>query len=314
MRGVRDADNRRSLAVTGRFSMIHTKYMHDNSPLLDPVIAIARRAGAAILDVYHRPEGFDVTDKADASPLTAADLAAHRIIADSLALLTPDMPLLSEESGNPSAWDERRHWQRYWLVDPLDGTREFVAKSGDFTVNIALIDQGVPVLGVVYVPVTDVIYAGLRTTDAAHAGSTAFRENSAGRVPIQVRTLHDAKMHDGSVTVVASRRHGGERLPALLAQLAHELGAYSLTNIGSSLKICRVAEGRADFYPRLGPTSEWDTAAAQAVLEAAGGALLDSSLRPLRYNRGESLRNPDFYAIGDAAARWQWLAAVNAAR
>lgn len=286
--------------------------MQNTQQLLDPVIAIARQAGAAILDIYNRPEGFDVTNKADASPLTEADLTAHRIIVKALTALTPGLPVLSEESGIKVDWATRQHWTRYWLVDPLDGTKEFVARGGDFTVNIALIDQGMPVLGVVQVPVTAQIYAGLQNqTDNTR---TAFREDSQGRTPIRTRSLAEAARGGHPVTVVASRRHGGERLPALLARLESELGAYSLANVGSSLKICRVAEGSADIYPRLGPTCEWDTAAAQAVLEAAGGHLLGPDLRPLRYNHKAELLNPDFYAFGDTPARWQWLAGVNANR
>ncbi len=283
--------------------------------LLEPVIAIARQAGDAILVVYHRPEGFAVTDKADASPLTEADLAAHRIIEASLAVLTPGVPVLSEESGEQLPWAVRQHWPHYWLVDPLDGTKEFVAKSGEFTVNIALIEQGVPVLGVVYVPTTAVTYAGMQgARSGARSGADsaiAFRADSAGRTPIHVRTLAAAKARAAPVTVVASRRHGGERLPALLAQLERKLGPYALANMSSSLKICRVAEGEADFYPRLGPTSEWDTAAAQAVLEAAGGHLVGPDLLPLRYNSKASLLNPDFHAFGDAVASWRWLADFN---
>lgn len=276
-----------------------------NESLLEPVIAIARRAGAAILAVYHRPEAIAVTDKADASPLTEADLAAHHIIEAALRELAPDIPVLSEESGEQAAWPVRRQWSRFWLVDPLDGTKEFVAKSGEFTVNIALVEHGVPVLGVVFVPVTGVVYAGV-------AGHGSFREDAAGRTPIRVRTLAQTKEQGLPVTVVASRRHGGERLPELLAALERELGAYTLANISSSLKICLVAEGKADIYPRLGPTSEWDTAAAQAVLEAAGGVLVDTRLQPLRCNRGESILNPEFHALGDSVARWPWLAAFAA--
>lgn len=279
--------------------------------LLEPVIAIARQAGDAILVVYHRPEGFAVTDKADASPLTEADLAAHRIIEASLAVLTPGVPVLSEESGEQLPWAVRQRWPHYWLVDPLDGTKEFVAKSGEFTVNIALIEQGVPVLGVVYVPTTAVTYAGMPGARSGAGSAIAFRADSAGRTPIHVRTLAAAKARAVPVTVVASRRHGGERLPALLAQLERKLGPYALANMSSSLKICRVAEGEADFYPRLGPTSEWDTAAAQAVLEAAGGHLVGPDLLPLRYNSKASLLNPDFHAFGDAVESWRWLADFN---
>lgn len=279
--------------------------MSATDALLVPVIAVARRAGAAILAVYQRADAIAVTEKADASPLTEADLAAHRFIVAALHALTPELPVLSEESAAPAPWPERRQWTRYWLVDPLDGTREFVARTGEFTVNIALVEHGVPVLGVVLVPVSGVVYAGV-------AGQGAFREDNAGRAPIRVRTLAQVRAQGLPVTVVASRRHGGERLPPLLARLERELGPCTLTTIGSSLKICLVAEGKADIYPRLGPTCEWDTAAAQAVLVAAGGAVVDARMQPLRCNRGDSLLNPEFHALGDPAADWQWLAELAA--
>lgn len=268
--------------------------------LLDPVIAIARDAGAAILEVYNRAETIAVTAKADDSPLTAADLAAHQVIVEALAVLTPGVPVLSEESGELVAWNARREWTRYWLVDPLDGTKEFIKRSGDFTVNIALIDGGVPVLGVVYVPVSDRVYAGC-------AGQGAWRIDSDGRRAIHVRTLAETKARGEPVAVVGSKSHAGERMPALLARIEREHGACTMKSMGSSLKICMVAEGAADIYPRLGPTSEWDTAAAQAVVEAAGGTLVGPTLAPLRYNTKESLLNPDFHVLGDSVARWQLL-------
>lgn len=268
--------------------------------LLDPVIDIARAAGAAILAVYNRPETVAVTAKADDSPLTEADLAAHRLIVSALAKLTPEIPVLSEESATPPVWSVRREWTRYWLVDPLDGTKEFIKRSGDFTVNIALIDRGVPVLGVVFVPVSDRVYAG-------SAGRGAFRIDASGRSAIRVRTLAETKTRGEPLAVVGSRSHAGERMPALLARIEREYGNSTLKSVGSSLKICLVAEGSADIYPRLGPTSEWDTAAAQAVLEAAGGVLVGPTLAPLRYNAKESLLNPDFHALGDGVEHWQLL-------
>ncbi len=267
---------------------------------LEPAVAIAKKAGEAILGVYNSPEALAVTDKADDSPLTAADLASHHVIEQGLVALTPDIPVLSEESNEKTAWETRRLWSRYWLVDPLDGTKEFIKRNGEFTVNIALIENGVPVLGVVYVPVTGVTYAGC-------AGSGAFLEDKNGRRAMRVRTLAEAKARGEPVTIVASRSHAGERMPALLARIEQEFGKASLTSVGSSLKICMVAEGRADHYPRLGPTSEWDTAAAQAVVEAAGGSLVGADLSPIRYNTKESLLNPDFHVLGDDVSRWQWL-------
>jgi 3'(2'), 5'-bisphosphate nucleotidase len=259
--------------------------------LLAPVAAIARQAGAAILDVYGRAD-HGVQHKADSSPLTAADLAAHKVITVALNALTPDLPVLSEESADVP-WAVRRAWSRYWLVDPLDGTKEFVNRNGEFTVNIALVDDGVPVLGVVFVPVLDLLYCGAQ-------GVGAWKE-----VGGRSERIHAAPVVAGqnALRVVASRRHGGEEIAPMLARLRTRFPRIELVNMGSSLKICLVAEGHADLYPRLAPTSEWDTAAAQAVLEAAGGVLTDTTFTPYRYNRKEELLNPHFLALGDPAFR-----------
>ncbi|MDD3650839.1 3'(2'),5'-bisphosphate nucleotidase CysQ [Immundisolibacter sp.] len=259
--------------------------------LLPAVIDIARRAAAAILEVY---EGeFAVEHKDDHSPLTAADRAAHGVIVAALEALTPQWPVLSEESvAVPYA--QRRAWQRYWLVDPLDGTREFVKRNGEFTVNIALIDDGRPVLGVVQVPVRGEVYAAAAGAGALHLSASGAR-----------RTLQVATYRGGPLRVVASRSHGGPQL----AKLLEALPGHRIVSIGSSLKICLVAAGEADFYPRHGPTCEWDTAAAQCVLEQAGGQLTDFDLRPLKYNK-ESLLNPPFLAFG--AGERPWLAPLQA--
>ncbi|MGH8182709.1 MAG: 3'(2'),5'-bisphosphate nucleotidase CysQ [Rhodanobacteraceae bacterium] len=248
--------------------------------------ALARRAGAAILEVY--AGSFAVEHKADDSPLTAADMAAHRLIVAGLDALTPDIPVLSEESKGID-WQVRREWDRYWLVDPLDGTREFVKRNGEFTVNIALIEDHAPVLGVVLIPVTGELYCGV-------AGEGAFLEMAPGALPQPVTTRAAA-----SIPVVAgSRSHGNERQTTMLAGL----GEHTLVSVGSSIKFCMVARGDADLYLRLGPTSEWDTAAAQCVLEQAGGAVEDLRGASLRYNTKESLLNPEFLALGDASVDW----------
>ncbi|HEX7370665.1 MAG TPA: 3'(2'),5'-bisphosphate nucleotidase CysQ [Rhodanobacteraceae bacterium] len=248
--------------------------------------AIARKAGAAILEVYAGT--FTVEHKADKSPLTAADMAAHRVIVNALHELTPDIPVLSEESKNIE-WNTRRTWDRYWLVDPLDGTREFVKRNGEFTVNIALIEHHEPVLGVVLVPVSDVLYYGV-------AGDGAFLESAPGALPQPITTRAAA-----AVPIVAgSRSHGSERQAAMLANL----GGHTLVPVGSSIKFCMVARGDADLYLRLGPTSEWDTAAAQCVVEQAGGAVVDLHGAPLRYNTRDSLLNPEFLALGDTSVDW----------
>jgi 3'(2'), 5'-bisphosphate nucleotidase len=259
----------------------------DIGHLLEPVTELARAAGARILEVYNSDD-FAVREKDDRSPLTAADLAAHDTILAGLARLTPEIAILSEESaGVPYA--TRSGWRRYWLVDPLDGTREFVSRNGEFTVNIAFIEDGVPVLGVVHVPVTGTTYSACR-------GRGAFRQaGNEEPAPIRVRRLEG-----GPVRVVGSRSHRGESLNAFLDRL----GDYELVGMGSSLKLCLVAEGSADVYPRLGPTSEWDTAAAQCVVEQAGGQVTDTALQPLRYNTGDSLLNPHFLVFGDASRDW----------
>lgn len=250
------------------------------------VRALARRAGNAILQIYSGT--FGVEHKADASPLTAADLAAHHIIVDGLRMLTPDIPVLSEESADID-WPTRAAWPRYWLVDPLDGTREFVKRNGEFTVNIALVEQHSPVLGVVLAPVSGELYFAI--TDAG-----AFIEHSPGAMPRLIETRAAAN----PIVVAGSRSHGADRQVAVLAKL----GDHRLVALGSSLKFCLLARGHADLYLRLGLTSEWDTAAAQCVLVQAGGAVLDLDGAPLRYNTKSSLLNPEFIAIGDPSIDW----------
>ena len=247
---------------------------------------LARRAGAAILEVY--ANSFAVETKSDNSPLTAADMASHRIIVAGLRELTPDIPVLSEESKTID-WDERRKWERYWLVDPLDGTREFVKRNGEFTVNIALIENNAPVLGVVLLPVTGALYYGV-------VGEGAFLESAPGALPQPIATRAA-----GAVPVVAgSRSHSNERQAAMLGNL----GDHRLVSVGSSIKFCMVARGEADLYLRLGATSEWDTAAAQCVVEQAGGAVTDLHGHPFRYNTKASLINPEFLAVGDPSVDW----------
>jgi len=258
----------------------------DVTALLEPVVELARVAGDRILEIYN--SDFEVEEKADNSPLTAADMASHHAIVAGLEALTPEIPVLSEESAS-LPFDQRSGWQTYWLVDPLDGTREFVKRNGEFTVNIALIDSGVPVIGVVHVPVSGVTYSACR-------GRGAFRQEPGG----EPRTITVRKLGDGPVMVVGSRSHRGDSLNRFL----EKLGAHEMVGMGSSLKLCLVAEGAADIYPRLGPTSEWDTAAAQCVVEQAGGVVTDTDMRPLRYNTKDSLLNPHFLVFGDASRDW----------
>ena len=254
--------------------------------LLPTLTDIAHRAGDAILEVYGRD--FDVITKDDDSPLTQADLASHRVITEALGALTPDIPVLSEESSGIDD-KERLGWARYWLIDPLDGTKEFVNRNGEFTVNIALIDQHRPVLGVVHVPVRRQTYSGV-------VGTGAWRQDEGdGAKPIGTR-----RPPASVPVVVGSRSHANPKLVACLAGI----GDHEMVSMGSSLKFCLVAEGSADLYPRLGPTSEWDTGAAQAVVEAAGGQVLNLDGDPLPYNRKVDILNPWFIVVGDPEAGW----------
>lgn len=263
--------------------------------LLDQVIDIAHLAGQAILDVYHDKEGFDTKTKADNSPVTRADLAAHAIIDPALAALDPEVPVLSEEATMPD-YEIRSTWRQYWIIDPLDGTKEFIKRNGEFTVNIALIENGVPVLGVVYVPVADIYYIGAKDLGAA-------KIVGGSETPIGVRSLKE-KATGEPLVVVASRSHGSEAVEQCIAKLKKEFANLERSSMGSSLKLCLVAEGAADIYPRLAPTSEWDTAAAQAVVEAAGGTVVDAELKELRYNTKADILNPYFYVLGDTKFNW----------
>jgi 3'(2'), 5'-bisphosphate nucleotidase len=258
--------------------------------LLEPVVALAIEAGAAILAVY--ATNFDVQSKSDESPLTLADLASQRCIAAGLAALTPDIPIISEEAGLPD-FAVRAQWPRYWLIDPLDGTKEFVSRNGEFTVNIALIDDHRPIFGVVHVPVQAKTYIG-----CMGCGSE-LREQG------RITAINVAEQSQSPVRVVGSRSHRGSSLDAFL----DNLGEHDMVPMGSSLKFCTVAEGKADVYPRLGPTSEWDTAAAQAVVEQAGGQVLELDGKPLSYNRKKDILNPWFVVTGPNDHDWLALLA-----
>jgi 3'(2'), 5'-bisphosphate nucleotidase len=261
--------------------------------LLPKVVALALQAGEAIMAVYRSGEA-GTTSKADDSPLTLADLASHRTIVAGLKKLTPDLPILSEEAAD-IPYAERKQWTSYWLVDPLDGTKEFIKRNGEFTVNIALIQNGIPVMGVVYAPVLETCYYAAKGT-----GAFVQRGNSAAR-QIGVR-LYQAGQ---TIRVVASRSHSDARTAALL----DKLGDHESVSMGSSLKFCLVAEGEAHFYPRLGPTMEWDTAAAHAVVNEAGGIVCDAAGRELRYNK-QDLHNPEFFVLPEADEELHALAQI----
>jgi 3'(2'), 5'-bisphosphate nucleotidase len=268
--------------------------------MLEALITIAQDAGAAILEIYGR-EDLGVESKSDNSPLTAADLAANKVILAGLQAVAPLVPVLSEED-EALPFSERQLWKRYFLVDPLDGTKEFINRNGEFTVNIALVDDGVPVLGVVYVPVLNVLYAGF---SPAGQPPVAFVERDGSRQEIQVRPLAPRLVAGEPLAVVASRRHSSPEMALCMASLAKHFAEVETVNMGSSLKLCLIAEGAADLYPRLAPTSEWDTAAAHAVVSAAGGEVVDADLEPLRYNRKAGLLNPYFYVLGDKTFDWR---------
>jgi len=258
-----------------------------NPPIaIEKIVELARQAGAVILEVY--ATDFSVETKGDDSPLTQADMASHKTIVSALEQLTPEIPILSEESAE-IPFETRQSWDRYWLIDPLDGTKEFIKRNGEFTVNIALIEGDRPVMGVVHVPVSGVSYFGSNDDGA-------FRQEP-GKSPqaIQVQSSQRSPLK-----VAGSRSHAGEALQRYL----EKLGNHEIVSMGSSLKLCLVAEGKADLYPRLGLTSEWDTAAAQAVVEAAGGKVTDTAMQPLRYNTKESLLNPHFFVFGDTQEQW----------
>ncbi len=251
----------------------------DAEEMLTPLAEIAREAGAAILEVYGSE--IIVEQKEDKSPLTLADKRSHDIITKRLQERSP-FPILSEE-GKGLTFEERRQWEYYWLVDPLDGTKEFVKRGGDFTVNIALMHRDRPIVGVILVPVTGVLYHA-----AAGAGSYRILQGARERLPI--------KTGRSGMTVVGSRSHVTKELEQYIGEMKNKYGEIDVVSAGSSLKFCMIAEGSADVYPRLGPTMEWDTAAGQIIVEEAGGKVVDfETRRPLRYNK-ENLLNPFFLA------------------
>jgi len=269
--------------------------MRDLTALAQALIPLVEQAGAAILQIY---EGeFAVAHKDDASPLTLADLESQRIIAAGLAKLTPDIPILSEESAQ-APWSERRAWNELWVVDPLDGTREFVKRNGEFTINIALVVAHEPVLGIVAAPYLKKMYWGA-------VGVGAYRQTSTGQTSpaanaSELKTYESIKVSavQDPLRVVGSRSHASAETAAYLQTLKKHV----LQGVGSSLKFCLIAEGEADLYPRFGPTSEWDTAAGQAILEAAGGQVTRVDGHRLRYNCRTSLINGDFLAFNEPPA------------
>ena len=254
--------------------------------LQSPIVSLAIKAGARILDFYRY--GFDVEHKEDLTPLTQADVAAHEIIDEGLRELTPDIPIISEE-GAKIPFATRQQWPLYWLVDPLDGTREFIRRNDEFTVNIALIENGKPIMGLVHAPELEQCYF-------ASKGLGAYKKannNKPKRIYVKAKCRKP-------VIIAGSRSHPSQEFNQFIANI----GDYEMLSVGSALKSCLVAEGAADIYARLGPTSEWDTAAAQCIVEEAGGKLTDTSMQPMRYNTKDSLLNPHFFVFGDCQIDW----------
>lgn len=254
------------------------------------ICELSRKAGAAVMDIYEKD--FAIYDKSDSSPLTEADLAAHKILVEGLNILTPDIPVLSEES-NEKAKNERVNWNKYWLIDPLDGTKEFIKKNGEFTINVALVEKGEPIFGVVFAPALDILYWGAK-------GEGAFKQE-ANNTATQITAKKAPSINTGW-KVVGSRSHQSEEF----RQFMNKLPEAEIIAMGSSLKLCLVAEGAADLYPRLGLTSEWDTAAAHAVVIAAGGEVFSlENMKPLLYNQNpDTLLNPFFVVCSEISPHW----------
>jgi len=268
----------------------------DHSHHLPAVIEIARSAGQLILDIYEKKEYEEYT-KSDETPVTSADIAAHKLIVEKLSELTPEIPVLSEEAADISL-EKRSQWNRYWLVDPLDGTQEFIARSGDFATIIALVENHKPVMGVVYGPVSGVTYY-------------AYHGKGAWKIPDLSESVRiKAYQHDGKASPIAmaiSRRQDINRITNRMSSSWN----YDLVPLGSAaLKACLVAEGAVDCYLRLGPTGEWDTAATQCIVEEAGGRILSTFLEPLSYNERDTLENPNFIVLGDERLPWDEILKV----
>lgn len=294
--------------------------MNHETPTPTDILTIARRAGAVILQEYNKTVPAEINWKADDSPLTLADQRSHKLIEAELAALTPDIPLLSEE-GMQTPYEQRRTWPRFWCVDPMDGTKEFIKKSGQFTVNIALIEGQTPILGVIYVPALGIAYFaqrgkgsfrvdGLATTarpdergDAGIDGDTetpgASDQPSFGVEPIRPKPIQCRPLDLENLAIVASKDHAGPAVKALID--AHPQA--QTRSMGSSLKFCMVAEGETDLYYRDVPTFEWDTAAAHIIVQEAGGTLTKATGEPLLYNK-ENLRNPAILTSGDRHEEW----------
>lgn len=260
--------------------------------LLAPLLAICKEAGEKIKAIAASSASLSIKSKEDNSPVTEADWQAHLYIEEALNRLTPHIPQLSEES-RLIPYTIRSQWDEYWLIDPLDGTKEFIAGTAEYTINIALIRDGIPIMGVIHAPVLEESFAAIKGQ-----GCYAYDQS------LQARRIATRPWVNQKPILLLSRRHHSADMQQ---KLIDELGDFHELCAGSSLKFCLLAAGKADAYPRLEPTSEWDTAAGQCILEEAGGAVLDLQARPLRYNTKASLLNPSFIAVADASHDWYLL-------
>lgn len=267
----------------------------DLASYIHPLLELCNVAGEAICSHYHKPGETEFESKGDSSPVTEADIESHHILAEGLSQLSGNLPVLSEEC-TPSELRQRRDWPRFWMVDPLDGTKEFINGTGEFTINIALIDDHRPLLGMLYVPLTRTGYVGIPGEEAA------LYQRTEDGLWTQQSITGRALEADKPLTVLASRRHSGPRLHRCLDWLQAQRGEFARDNSGSALKFCQLAAGEGDFYPRFSPCSEWDVAAGQALVEAAGGAVVGMDGQPLRYNCRDTLLSPNFLAIADPEA------------
>ncbi len=261
--------------------------------LISATVEIAKEAGIAITEIYN--SDFDYQLKKDLSPITAADNLSHNIITERLKILTPKIPILSEENCN-IPYKIRSQWTQYWLVDPLDGTKEFISKNGEFTVNIALIENNTPIFGVIDIPVSNETYWGSKVS-----GSFCSNENN------DVKQIYVSDNHHNPIRLVASRSHPSEILNDLLEKIID----YEIIEVGSSIKFCLIASGQADCYPRFGPTSEWDTAAGEAIVESAGGQVVNTNGDSMNYNVKEDYLNPNFIVSNGKIISERILSLIN---
>ena len=237
---------------------------------------IAQEAGSAILQIYN--SDFNYKLKKDSSPITEADYISNKIITERLKILTPKIPIISEENSE-IPYEIRSRWKKYWLVDPLDGTKEFIKKNGDFTVNIALIQNNTPIFGVIHIPVTNETYWGSKINGSFYSNSNN-----------DIKQIRVSKNNNNPIRLVASRSHPSEMLNDLLEKIVD----YEILKVGSSIKFCHIASGQAECYPRFGPTSEWDIAAGEAIVSFAGGDVITSAGDSINYNAKEDYLNPNF--------------------